>query len=193
MARTVVSIVSPMSILSPMSLVALVTLMTLMALMACLPPCIFTDGCPVHIVAPTPARVAQLRTGKVARPQAVGGEVGGAVSVAGGTSGGRLWLWWRRSSDESLLSCAVHPLLGGWCGEGATAATEEKVDGSKDWVVDNGTNNGHQAGAAILLGLENSRGELHGDRHKGWKDSATVGAKDAEDDIVPSDAELQAG
>ena len=39
----------------------------------------------------------------------------------------------------------------------------------------------------------NSGGELHGEGDKGRKDSATVGAKDAEDDIVPSDAELQAG
>jgi len=88
-------------------------------------------------------------------------------------------------------------LLGCRCGEGATAATEEEVDGSKDWVFDNGTNNGHQAGAAwratVLFGLENSGGELHGDRDKGRKDSATVGAKDAEDDIVSSDPELQAG
>ena len=188
MACTVVSVVSPMS------------LMALMALMAGLPPCIFTDGSPVHFIAPTPTWVAQLCTGEIARPQAVGGEIGGAIPVAGGSrcSSGCFWLRWSRSPNESLLSRAVHPLLGSRrCRASATtAATEEKVDGSKDWVVDNDgnqwTNNGR---ATILLELKSSwgGGELHGDGDKGRKDSATVGAKDAEDDIVPSDAELQAG
>jgi len=73
----------------------------------------------------------------------------------------------------------------------ATATTEEKVDGSKDRVGDavqrhQGTNNGR-----ATLGLR--IGELHGDRDKRWKDWASVGAKDPEDDIVPSHAEFQAG
>lgn len=80
------------------------------------------------------------------------------------------------------------------------AAAEDEVDGGDDPVRDQGwANDGHQGrvgGVVVLVepvGDGASARQLHGQGDEGREGSATVGAKDAEDDIVPSDAELQAG
>jgi len=85
------------------------------------------------------------------------------------------------------------------------AAAEDEVDGGDDPVRDQGwAKDGHQGRGCVVGGVPvvvvvepvgdgGRAGQLHGQGDEGREGSATVGAKYAEDDIVPSDAELQAG
>merc|ERR1719319_1122159 len=145
---------------------------TLVSLARRLPPAVLAHS--AAPAAPAPARLPAPR----AR-----GQVGRAVARAP-----CLWSWRRRSSLKPLLLLTI----GAWLGAGGAA--EEGADGDNKAAEDEKRKGCGSGGAGTGTGA-GARRELHHDRYKGRsaENSATVGAKDAEDDIVPSDAEFQAG